>query len=171
MTGSIFPKIERRSRDEHVGTTHLRRESSRRAEDRKEGDEVTEAQNLSQRIQEQTVKSAQDFYGESVGQLKGRLENDRAELESLVEQLPESQEEARSQIQELVDSYEEIENTLDQVAQGQGVEDIVSDTVQQVQEAVGQVAQGAQETVDGAVEQAQDAVGGAVQQAQDTAGQ
>jgi pyruvate/2-oxoglutarate dehydrogenase complex dihydrolipoamide acyltransferase (E2) component len=129
---------------------------------------VTEVHNLAQQIQDQTVKSAQDFYGESIGQLKGQLQNDRAQLESLAEQV--TQEEAQAQIQELVDSYTEIEDSLDQAAQDQGVEDTVSETVQQVQETAGQIAQGAQDSADGAAEQAQDTVDGAVEQAQEAVG-
>src|SRR5919206_5338496 len=39
------------------------------------GEEVTEeAQDLQQQIQEQTVQSAQEFYGNSLGKLKGQLQ-------------------------------------------------------------------------------------------------
>jgi pyruvate/2-oxoglutarate dehydrogenase complex dihydrolipoamide acyltransferase (E2) component len=144
---------------------------------------VTEdAQNLQQQIREQTVQSAQDFYGESLGRLKGQLQSDRAQLESLAEQVPD--EEAQAQIQELVDSYEAIESSLDQSAQDLGVEDAVNQALQQAQEAVGQVAgqaqeaagqvgqvaQGVQDTAGRAAGQAQEAVGGAAQQAQETVG-
>jgi pyruvate/2-oxoglutarate dehydrogenase complex dihydrolipoamide acyltransferase (E2) component len=131
---------------------------------------VTEgAQNLAQQIQEQTLRSAQDFYGESLGRLKGQLQGDRSQLESLAEQMP--SEEAQAQIQEMVDSYTAIEDSLDQAAQDLGVEDTVNQAVQQAQDALGQAAQGVQEAAGGAVGQAQDAVGGAAQQAQDVAGQ
>ncbi len=128
-----------------------------------------EAQNLQQQIQEQTVQSAQDFYGSSIGELKSRLQQDRAELESLAEQVPD--EEAKAQIQELADSYEAIENSLDQSAQDLGVMDTVNQALQQAQETAGQVAGQAQEAAQGAAQQAQDATGGPAQQAQDTAGQ
>jgi pyruvate/2-oxoglutarate dehydrogenase complex dihydrolipoamide acyltransferase (E2) component len=141
------------------------------------------AQNLQQQIQQQTIQSAQGFYGESLGRLKGQLQSDRAQLESLAEQMP--SEEAQAQIQELVDSYETIESSLDQSAQDLGVEDAVNQAVQQAQEAigqvagqaqeaagqVGQVAQGVQDTAGRAAGQAQEAVGGAAQQAQEAAGQ
>jgi pyruvate/2-oxoglutarate dehydrogenase complex dihydrolipoamide acyltransferase (E2) component len=141
------------------------------------------AQNLQQQIQQQTIQSAQGFYGESLGRLKGQLQSDRAQLESLAEQMP--SEEAQAQIQELVDSYEAIESSLDQSAQDLGVEDAVNQAVQQAQEAigqvagqaqeaagqVGQVAQGVQDTAGRAAGQAQEAVGGAAQQAQEAAGQ
>jgi pyruvate/2-oxoglutarate dehydrogenase complex dihydrolipoamide acyltransferase (E2) component len=126
------------------------------------------AQNLQQQIQQQTIQSAQDFYGESLGKLKSQLQTDRAQLESLAEQMP--SEEAQAQIQELVDSYEAIESSLDQSAQDLGVEDAVNQALQQAQEAVGQVAGQAQEVVGGAAQQAQEAAGEATQQAQQAAG-
>ncbi len=117
-----------------------------------------DVQNLQQQIQQQTVQSAQNFYGESLGRLKSQLQNDRAQLESLAEQVP--SEEAQAQIQELVDSYEAIESSLDQSAQDLGVEDAVNQALQQAQEAVGQeagqvgqVAQGVQETAGRAADQ------------------
>jgi pyruvate/2-oxoglutarate dehydrogenase complex dihydrolipoamide acyltransferase (E2) component len=141
------------------------------------GEEVTEdAQNLTQQIQEQTLRIAQDFYGESLGRLKGQLQSDRSQLENLAEQVP--SEEAQAQIQEMVDSYTAIEESLDQAAQDLGVQDAVNQAVQQAQEAAGQAAQGAQEAAGGAVQQAQGAVGQVAGQAgqlaqgvQDTAGQ
>jgi pyruvate/2-oxoglutarate dehydrogenase complex dihydrolipoamide acyltransferase (E2) component len=134
------------------------------------------AQNLQQQIQQQTIQSAQDFYGESLGRLKSQLQNDRAQLKSLAEQMP--SEEAQMQIQELVDSYEAIESSLDQSAEDLGVEDTVNQALQQAQEAVGQVAGQAQEAAGQAAQQAQEAagqvsgqVGQVAQGVQDTAGQ
>ena len=49
---------------------------------------MSEAQTLQQRIQQQIMQSAQDFYGDSLGRLKGQLQNDRDQLESLMEQSP-----------------------------------------------------------------------------------
>jgi pyruvate/2-oxoglutarate dehydrogenase complex dihydrolipoamide acyltransferase (E2) component len=147
------------------------------------GETVSErAQNLQQQIQQQTIQSAQDFYGESLGKIKSQLQSDRAQLESLAEQMP--SEEAQAQIQELVDAYEAIESSLDQSAQDLGVEDAVNQALQQAQEAVGQVAgqaqeaagqvgqvaQGVQDTAGRAAGQAQEAVGGAAQQAQEAVG-
>ena len=123
------------------------------------------AQNLLQQIQQQTIQSAQDFFGESLGRIKGQLQSDRAELESLVEQVP--QEEAKQQIQELVDSYSAIEDSVDQTAQGLGITDTVNQALQQVQEAVGQVAgqagqaaQGVQDTGGQLTQQVQQAAEG-----------
>ena len=45
--------------------------------------------NLRQRIQEQTVRSTQDFYDDSLGRLEGILRGDRAQLEDVAERLPE----------------------------------------------------------------------------------
>ena len=126
------------------------------------------AQNLQQKIQQQIMQSAQDFYGESLGKLKSQLQTDRAQLESLAEQMP--SEEAQAQIQELVDSYEAIESSLDQSAQDLGVEDAVNQAFQQVREAVGTVAGQAQEVVGGTAQQAQEVAGQATQQTQQAAG-
>ena len=144
-------------------------------------------QNLAQQIQEQTLRTAQNFYGESLGRIKGQLQGDRSQLENLAEQVP--QVEAQAQFQEMADSYAAIEESLDQAAQDLGVEDAVSQALQQAQEAigqvagqaqeaagqvtgqVGQVAQGVQDTAGRAAGQAEEAVGGAAQQAQEAAGQ
>jgi pyruvate/2-oxoglutarate dehydrogenase complex dihydrolipoamide acyltransferase (E2) component len=97
--------------------------------------------------------------------------------------------EAQAQFQEMADSYAAIEESLDQAAQDLGVEDAVSQALQQAQEAIGQVAgqaqeaadqvtgqvgevaQGVQDTAGRAAGQAEEAVGGAAQQAQEAAGQ
>src|SRR5215218_4014225 len=133
------------------------------------GGEVTEGvQNLTQQIQEQTVSTAQNFYGESLGRIKGQLQSDSSQLENLAEQVP--REEAQAQIQEMADSYAAIEESLDQAAQDLGVEDVVTQALQQAQEAIGQVAGQAQEAVGGAAQQAQEAAGEATQQAQGAVG-
>ena len=97
------------------------------------GGEMSESQNLVQQIQEQTIKSAQDFYGESLGRINSQLQGDRSQLESLAEQIPD--EEAQAQIQEMADSYTVIEESFDKAGQA----------LQQAQEAVGQVAGQAEE--------------------------
>jgi RNA binding exosome subunit len=51
------------------------------------------AQRLVQQMQVQVLKSAEDFYGNSLGTLESQLENDRSQLQELIEQLPESQQE------------------------------------------------------------------------------
>ena len=102
---------------------------------------MSESQNLVQQIQEQTIKSAQDFYGESLGRINSQLQGDRSQLESLAEQIPD--EEAR--IQEMADSYAMIEESFDKAVQDLGVEDAVSQALQQAQEAVGQMTGQAEE--------------------------
>src|SRR5215208_1485137 len=137
------------------------------------------------------MQSAQDFYGDSLGKLKGQIQNDRAQLESLMEQSPP---EAQAQLQEMIDSYTEIEDTLDQAQQQAGqaagqAQDAAGQAVGQVTETAGQAAQGVQDAAGGAAQQAQgaagqvadqagqaaqgaqDAAGQAAEQAQDTAGQ
>jgi uncharacterized protein YjbJ (UPF0337 family) len=99
------------------------------------------AQNLKQAILEQTLKSTQDFYGDSLGSLKGQIEDDRSQLQELLDQLPESQQNARARLEEMVESYEAIGNSLDEIAQQQGVEDAVDRAAEQAQEA----AEGAQD--------------------------
>jgi hypothetical protein len=54
------------------------------------------AQNLKQAILEQTLKSTQDFYGDSLGSLKDQIEDDRSQLQELLDHLPESQQNARA---------------------------------------------------------------------------
>lgn len=91
-------------------------------------------QDLTGRIQDQTLSSAISFFGNSVGFLKERLESDRTQMQSLLERFPESQEEARSQLQKLVGSYEDVEYILGRVIQKQGVEDLVEQAARQTQE-------------------------------------
>jgi hypothetical protein len=117
---------------------------------------------------EKIVQSAQDFYGDSLGRIKGQIQKDRAVLESLMEQSPPG---AQAQIQEMIDSYTEIESTLDQSTQDLGVTDTVNQALQQAQDAAGQVTVQAQEAAGGAAQQAQETAGQAAQQAQDVAAQ
>ena len=119
------------------------------------------ADEISSQIQEQIVNSAKDFYGNTLGQVKGRLESSRSSLECLLEELPQNQEYARSEILELVMSYEELEELFDEVAQAQGVADTVQEAVAEAQGAAQRVAQ----------QEAQDVAGGAVQQTQEAADQ
>ena len=149
---------------------------------------MSEVQSLQQRIQEQIMQSAQGFYGDSLGRLKGQLQNDRVQLEDLMEQSPPQ---AQAQLQEMIDSYTEVEGTIDQAASDQGLDDAVNEAAQQAQEGAaaegiaqqaqdaagqvtdqaGQAAQGAQDTAGQAVGQVTDQAGQAVQGVQDTAGQ
>jgi type VI secretion system secreted protein VgrG len=126
-----------------------------------------QAQNLVGQIQEQVQQTAQDFFGDSLGEIKNQLATHRSQLQELVEMLPESQEEGRAQLEQLLGSYEELENSLDEVAQEQGLQEMVNQAAQQAQEAGGQATEQAQETG----EQAQEGAEQATEQAQETAGQ
>jgi len=82
-----------------------------------------------QRIQEQTARGIREFYGDSLGNLKDRVQSDRSQLEGLAERLPCGA--AQAQIKEMIGSYSTIEGLLDRAA--------------------GQVSRGAEEIVDQAV--------------------
>jgi hypothetical protein len=145
-----------------------------------------QVQNGQQQTQEDRyLQEALSFYGQAMGRVKSQVQNYREQLEQYSQQLPDG--DAQAQIQEMIDSYSEIEGSMDQATQDAGVEDAMSQAVeqtqqqmqevaqgatQQVQNTAGQVAGQAQEAAGQATEQAgqaQDAAGGAAQQAQDTA--
>src|SRR3954454_2871973 len=135
--------------------------------------------NLTQNVQKQVLKSAQDFYANSLGSLKSQLENDHSQLQEMLKQLPDYQEEdARAQLEALVASYEALDNSLDELAQEHGVEDTVNQVTQQAQEEnVGQATEeqaseeagGATEAAEEATDQSQETVGEAAQGDQDGA--
>jgi hypothetical protein len=89
-------------------------------------------QNLRERIQEQTVRSVRDFYGDSLGRLEGILQGDRAQLGDLAEQLPEG--DAEAQIRDMAGSYSKIEELLHRAARDVGAEDAVGEAARQAQE-------------------------------------
>src|SRR3954451_16147173 len=130
-----------------------------------------QGQNLVGQIQEQVQQTAQDFFGDSLGEIKNQLTTHRSQLQELIDMLPESQEEGRAQLEQLLNSYEELENSLDEVAQEQGLQETVNEAAQQAQEAAGQATKQAQETAEQSTEQAQETAGQAAEQAQETAGQ
>jgi chromosome segregation ATPase len=133
---------------------------------------VTEGiQNLTQQIQEQVLTSAQDFYESSLCNLMGHIQSDRSQLQELLEQLPESQEDARERLEQLLASYEAIENSLEEVAQQQGVEDAVNQVTQQAQETTGEAAGQAQDGAGEVTEQAQEAAEQTSEEAQGAAGE
>ncbi len=128
-------------------------------------------QSLARQVQDQTVGSARDFFGASLGRLKGQLLADRSQLEDLAEQL--RQEEARARVQELVDSYSAIEESIEAVVQDLGAEATPDEGIPQAHGAGDQggqrdpaagTIQGAQETVAGVVGQAADVAGEVVGQ-------
>ena len=68
-----------------------------------------------QLVQHQTMALAQDFFGDSVEELKQRIQENRTTLERLPDQIPGGQEESfQILFQELMDNYEAIEQALDE---------------------------------------------------------
>ena len=68
-----------------------------------------------QMVQQQTMKLAQDFFGDSVEETKQQIKENRATLEGLPDQIPGGQEESFQMLfQELMDNYEAIEQALDE---------------------------------------------------------
>jgi hypothetical protein len=111
-----------------------------------------DARNLARWVQDQTVDSARECFGASLGQLKDGLLNDRSQLEELAEQL--RQEEAQARIQELVDAYSAIERSIEEVARDLGLEDTTNETSSHDPEGQDTAGQTAQDVVAGAVDQA-----------------
>lgn len=71
-----------------------------------------------QMVQQQTMGLAQDFFADSVEQMKGQIQESRATLENLPEQVPGGQDEAFQMLfQELMDNYSAIEEVLDEAKQ------------------------------------------------------
>lgn len=102
-------------------------------------------QSLQQQISQQAAQSAQSFYGNSVGNAKSRVQNDRAQLENLMQQMREG--DSKAQVQEMIDSYNELENSMDQAARDQGVQQEVSQAILQARQSANGIVQQAQETV------------------------
>jgi pyruvate/2-oxoglutarate dehydrogenase complex dihydrolipoamide acyltransferase (E2) component len=72
-------------------------------------------QESKQLVQQQTMTLAQDFFDDSVDELKQQIKENRATLERLPDQIPGGQEESFQMLfQELMDSYEAIEQVLDE---------------------------------------------------------
>ena len=115
-----------------------------------------QGQDLVQQVQEQVQQSAENYFGDSLGAIKNQLATHRSQLQELIEMLPESQEGGSAQLQQLLSSYEELENSLDEVAQEQGLQETVNQAAQQAQEAAGQATEQAQEVAGQATEQAQE---------------
>ena len=68
-----------------------------------------------QLVQHQTMELAQDFFGDSVEELKQRIQENRTTLERLPDQIPGGQEDSFQMLfQELMDNYEAIEQALDE---------------------------------------------------------
>ena len=68
-----------------------------------------------QMVQEQTMKLAKDFFGDSVEMFKQEVKDSRGTLEDLPEQVPGGQDEAFQMLfQELMDNYAAIEDALEE---------------------------------------------------------
>jgi hypothetical protein len=95
---------------------------------------------LWQRIQEQTVRIARNFFGDSLERLESVLQGDCAQLEDLEQQLPEG--DAKARIRGMVGSYSKIEESLHRAARGLETEDVVAGAAapQAQEEATGQAA-------------------------------
>ena len=107
-----------------------------------------DAQNLARRVQDQTVDTAREFFGASLGWLKHRLRDDRSQLEYLAQQL--RQEEARARIQGFIESYSAIEESIEEAARDLGLEDTMDEAAPQDAGEQVAVGQAAQDTVAGA---------------------
>ncbi|QIN84688.1 hypothetical protein GBA63_20060 [Rubrobacter tropicus] len=71
-----------------------------------------------QMVQQQTMGLAQDFFADSVEQMKGQIQESRATLEDLPDQVPGGQDEAFQMLfQELMDSYSAVEEALEEAKQ------------------------------------------------------
>ena len=69
------------------------------------GEKLTDqGQNLVQQVQEQVQQSAENYFGDSLGEIKNQLATHRSQLQELIEMLPESQEEGREQLEQLLSS-------------------------------------------------------------------
>lgn len=72
-------------------------------------------QESKQMVQQQTMKLAQEFFGDSVEDMKQQLQESRATLENLPEQIPGGDDESFQMLfQELMDNYAAIEGALDE---------------------------------------------------------
>jgi len=103
-------------------------------------------QESKQMVQQQTMKLAQDFFGDSVGELKQQIKESRATLENLPQQIPGGDEESFQMLfQELMDNYAAIEEALDEAEKN--VSDLDTESL---------VKQGEVEATDAARRQAQE---------------
>jgi pyruvate/2-oxoglutarate dehydrogenase complex dihydrolipoamide acyltransferase (E2) component len=75
-------------------------------------------QESKQMVQQQTMQLAQDFFGDSVEEIKQQIRDNRDTLEKLPEQIPGGQEESFQMLfQELMDNYAAVEQALDEAQQ------------------------------------------------------
>ena len=70
-------------------------------------------QESKQMVQQQTMRLAQDFFGDSAEEIKQQIKDNRATLEELPDQIPGGQEESFQMLfQELMDNYSAVEQAL-----------------------------------------------------------
>ena len=75
-------------------------------------------QESKQMVQQQTMKLAQTFFGDSAEEIKQQIKDNRATLEELPDQIPGGQEESFQMLfQELMDNYAAVEQALDEAQQ------------------------------------------------------
>jgi pyruvate/2-oxoglutarate dehydrogenase complex dihydrolipoamide acyltransferase (E2) component len=75
-------------------------------------------QESKQMVQQQTMRLAQDFFGDSAEEIKQQIKDSRATLEELPDQIPGGQEESFQMLfQELMDNYSAVEQALDEAQQ------------------------------------------------------
>jgi pyruvate/2-oxoglutarate dehydrogenase complex dihydrolipoamide acyltransferase (E2) component len=75
-------------------------------------------QESKQTVQQQTMRLAQDFFGDSAEEIKQQIKDNRATLESLPDQIPGGQEESFQMLfQELMDNYSAVEQALNEAQQ------------------------------------------------------
>jgi pyruvate/2-oxoglutarate dehydrogenase complex dihydrolipoamide acyltransferase (E2) component len=72
-------------------------------------------QESKQAVQQQTITLAQDYFADSIDEIKRQIRENRATLERLPDQIPGGREESFQMLfQELMDNYEAIEQALDE---------------------------------------------------------
>jgi pyruvate/2-oxoglutarate dehydrogenase complex dihydrolipoamide acyltransferase (E2) component len=75
-------------------------------------------QESKQMVQQQTMRLAQDFFGDSAEEIKQQIKDSRATLEELPDQIPGGQEESFQMLfQELMDNYGAVEQALNEAQQ------------------------------------------------------
>ncbi|MEJ7841729.1 MAG: hypothetical protein WKF95_08135 [Rubrobacter sp.] len=89
---------------------------------------MSEGTQQEQTQEDQNLQEAQDFFAQSMGRIKGQMQSDSAQLEGMMEQLPE---ESQAQVQEMTESYGEFEGVMDQAAQDAGVQEAMDEAAQE----------------------------------------
>ena len=90
---------------------------------------ATGSQQVQQQSQEeQALQEARNFFGQSMGRIKGQMQSDSAQLQDHLQQLAPD---ARAQVQEMTNFYAQFENSINQAAQDAGVQDTLEESAQQ----------------------------------------